>query len=56
MVKHHLAILLVNNISSLESATDSSISFLSDSSYIPKLKETKSQVILNQTRRFKVLG
>lgn len=36
----------VTNISSLESASDSSISFLSDSSYIPKLKETKSQVIL----------
>jgi len=38
--------IIVNNISSLESATDRSISFLSDSSYIPKLKETKSQVIL----------
>ena len=38
--------ILVDNISSLESASDRSISFLSDSSYIPKLKETKSQVIL----------
>ena len=36
----------IDNISSLESATASSISFLSDSSYIPKLKETKSKVIL----------
>ena len=38
--------IIVDNISSLESAKTSSISFLSDSSYIPKLKETKSKVIL----------
>ena len=38
--------IIVNNISSLDSANASSISFLSDSSYIPKLKETKSRVIL----------
>ena len=38
--------IVVNNISSLESATDSSISFLSDASYIPQLKDTKSKVIL----------
>ena len=38
--------IIINNISSLESATKSSISFLSDSSYIPKLGKTKSQVIL----------
>jgi UDP-3-O-[3-hydroxymyristoyl] glucosamine N-acyltransferase len=36
----------VDNISSLDSANNSSISFLSDPSYIPKLKETKSKVIL----------
>ena len=36
----------IDNISSLDSANASSISFLSDSSYIPKLKETKSKVIL----------
>ena len=36
----------VDNISSLDSSNASSISFLSDSSYIPKLKETKSKVIL----------
>ena len=38
--------IIVDNISSLESAKTSSISFLSDSSYISKLKETKSKVIL----------
>jgi UDP-3-O-[3-hydroxymyristoyl] glucosamine N-acyltransferase len=38
--------IIVDNISSLDSANTSSISFLSDSSYIPKLKETKSKVIL----------
>ena len=37
---------IVDNISSLESADARSISFLSDASYIPKLKETKSKVIL----------
>ena len=37
---------IVDNISSLDSANASSISFLSDSSYIPKLKETQSNVIL----------
>ena len=36
----------IDNISSLDSANASSISFLSDASYIPKLKETKSKVIL----------
>ena len=36
----------VDNISSLDSANASSISFLSDPSYIPKLKETNSKVIL----------
>ena len=36
----------VDNISSLDSANLSSISFLSDPSYIPKLKETNSKVIL----------
>jgi UDP-3-O-[3-hydroxymyristoyl] glucosamine N-acyltransferase len=36
----------IDNISSLDSANASSISFLSDSSYIPRLKETKSKVIL----------
>ena len=36
----------IDNISSLESANASAISFLSDASYIPKLKETKSKVIL----------
>ncbi|QZP17933.1 UDP-3-O-(3-hydroxymyristoyl)glucosamine N-acyltransferase [Methylophilales bacterium] len=38
--------IVVDNISSLDSANASSISFLSDSSYIPKLKKTKSKVIL----------
>jgi len=38
--------IIVDNISSLDSSNASSISFLSDSSYIPKLKETKSNVIL----------
>ena len=38
--------IIVDNISSLESAKNSSISFLSDSSYISKLKETKAKVIL----------
>ena len=38
--------IIIDNISSLESATDSSISFLSDASYIPKLSVTKSKVIL----------
>jgi len=38
--------IIIDNISSLESATDSSISFLSDASYIPKLSATKSKVIL----------
>ena len=38
--------IVVDNISSLDSANASSISFLSDSSYIPKLKDTKSNVIL----------
>jgi UDP-3-O-[3-hydroxymyristoyl] glucosamine N-acyltransferase len=36
----------VDNISSLDSANSSSISFLSDPSYIPKLKGTDSKVIL----------
>ncbi len=36
----------VDNISSLDSANASSISFLSDSSYISKLNETQSKVIL----------
>ena len=36
----------VDNISSLDSANASSISFLSDPSYIPKLKDTDSKVIL----------
>jgi UDP-3-O-[3-hydroxymyristoyl] glucosamine N-acyltransferase len=36
----------IDNISSLDSANSSSISFLSDSSYIPKLKKTQSKVIL----------
>ena len=36
----------IDNISSLDSANARSISFLSDSSYIPRLKETKSKVIL----------
>jgi len=36
----------IDNISSLDSANASSISFLSDSSYIQRLKETKSKVIL----------
>lgn len=38
--------IIIDNISSLESATASSISFLSDASYIPKLSATKSKVIL----------
>ena len=38
--------LIVDNISSLDSANTKSISFLSDASYIPKLKKTKSRVIL----------
>ena len=38
--------IIVDNISSLDSANLSSISFLSDPSYIPKLKETNSKVIL----------
>jgi len=38
--------IIIDNISSLESANDSSISFLSDASYIPKLSDTKSKVIL----------
>ena len=37
---------IVDNISSLESANASSISFLSDPSYIPKLEETNSKVVL----------
>ena len=41
--------IIVDNISSLESAKTSSISFLSDSSYISKLKETKSKVCLLYT-------
>ena len=36
----------VDNISSLDSSNVNSISFLSDPAYIPKLKETKSKVIL----------
>ena len=36
----------VDNISSLDSANANSISFLSDPSYIPKLEETDSKVIL----------
>ena len=36
----------VDNISSLDSANASSISFLSDPSYIPKLEKTDSKVIL----------
>ena len=36
----------VDNISSLDSANKNSISFLSDPSYIPKLEETDSKVIL----------
>ena len=38
--------IVVDNISSLDSATASSISFLSDVSYIPRLSKTKSKVIL----------
>lgn len=38
--------IIVDNISSLDSSNENSISFLSDSSYISKLKETKSKVIL----------
>jgi UDP-3-O-[3-hydroxymyristoyl] glucosamine N-acyltransferase len=38
--------IIVDNISSLDSANANSISFLSDSSYISKLKETQSKVIL----------
>ena len=46
----------VDNISSLDSANASSISFLSDSSYIPKLKETKSKVILIKKEDLKYWG
>jgi len=46
----------INNISSLDSANSSSISFLSDSSYIPKLKETKSKVILIKKEDLKYWG
>ncbi len=38
--------IIINNISSLESASENSISFLSDSSYIPQLSKTKTKVIL----------
>ena len=38
--------IIVNNISSLDSANTSSISFLADSAYIPNLSDTKSNVIL----------
>jgi UDP-3-O-[3-hydroxymyristoyl] glucosamine N-acyltransferase len=38
--------IIVDNISSLDSANASSISFLSDASYIQKLMETQSKVIL----------
>ena len=38
--------LIVDNISSLDSANARAITFLSDSSYIPRLRETKSKVIL----------
>jgi len=46
----------IDNISSLDSANSSSISFLSDSSYIPKLKETKSKVILIKKEDLKYWG
>ena len=46
----------IDNISSLESANASSISFLSDSSYIPRLKETKSKVILIKKEDLKYWG
>ena len=46
----------INNISSLDSANASSISFLSDSSYIPRLKETKSKVILIKKEDLKYWG
>ena len=45
----------IDNISSLESANSSAISFLSDASYIPKLKETKSKVILIKKEDLKYL-
>ena len=48
--------IIVNNISSLDSANASSISFLSDSSYIPRLKETKSKVILIKKEDLKYWG
>ena len=38
--------IIVDNFSSLDSANASSISFLSDPSYIPNLEETDSKVIL----------
>jgi len=46
----------IDNISSLDSANASSISFLSDSSYIPKLKETQSKVILIKKDDLKYWG
>jgi UDP-3-O-[3-hydroxymyristoyl] glucosamine N-acyltransferase len=46
----------IDNISSLDSANASSISFLSDSSYIPRLKETKSKVILIKKEDLKYWG
>ena len=47
---------IVDNISSLDSANPSSISFLSDVTYIPKLKETKSKVILIKKEDLKYWG
>jgi UDP-3-O-[3-hydroxymyristoyl] glucosamine N-acyltransferase len=46
----------IDNISSLDSANASSITFLSDSSYIPKLKETQSKVILIKKEDLKYWG
>ena len=46
----------VDNISSLNSSNANSISFLSDSSYIPRLKETKSKVILIKKEDLKYWG
>jgi UDP-3-O-[3-hydroxymyristoyl] glucosamine N-acyltransferase len=48
--------IVIDNISSLDSANASSISFLSDSSYIPKLKETQSKVILIKKEDLKYWG
>ena len=46
----------IDNISSLDSANTKSISFLSDSSYIPKLKETQAKVILIKKENLKYWG